>query len=158
MSATPSMSDAPRRHAFTVEEFNRLSDIQYARVRDFLILHYYANDRRGEPLWDHVRTIAIPDSLAHKLSLFESRAHVPYYKDGLFSRDSWLSVLFGQGLMPRAYDRLADRITLDDVQTRLTELHERIASNVSAMSAHAQFILRYCDAEADSALATRAAS
>ena len=26
MSATPSMSDAPRRHAFTVEEFNRLSD------------------------------------------------------------------------------------------------------------------------------------
>ncbi len=139
-------------------EFNRLSDIQYARVRDFLILHYYANDRTGEPLWDHVRTMAIPDSLAHKLSLFESRAHVPYYKDGLFSRDSWLSVLFGQGLMPRAYDRLADRITLDDVQTRLTELHERIASNVSAMSAHAQFILRYCDAEADSALARRAAS
>lgn len=132
-------------------EFNRLADIQYARVRDFLILHYFANRRINEPLWDHLRAMPIPDSLAHKLSLFDSRGHVPYYKDGLFSRDSWLSVLFGQGLMPRAYDRVADRIALDAVEAKLRELHDRIGTNAAAMSSHAEFIARYCDAVTDSA-------
>jgi tryptophan halogenase len=127
-----------------IDEFNRLTDIQYARARDFLILHYYANRREGEPLWDHVRSMAVPDSLVHRLSLFESRGHVPFYKDGLFSRDSWLSVLFGQGLMPRAYDRLADCLTLDDLHARLRNLHTRIASNAAAMPSHADFIERHC--------------
>jgi hypothetical protein len=88
-----------------VREFNRLSDGLYERIRDFLILHYTANRRFGEPLWDHVRDYELPPSLRHKLRLFDSRGHVPYFKDGFFSRDSWLAVLFGQGLMPGAYDR-----------------------------------------------------
>jgi tryptophan halogenase len=138
-----------------INEFNRLSDIQYARVRDFLILHYFANRRTGEALWDHVRSMSIPDSLAHRISLFESRGHVPYYKDGLFSRDSWLSVLFGQGLMPRASDRLADCLGLDELAVRMRDLHERIASNASAMPSHADFVARYC---ADPQPATRQTS
>ena len=83
-----------------VREFNRLSDALYERIRDFLILHYTANRRFGEPLWDHVRDYELPESLHHKLRLFDARGHVPYFKDGFFSRDSWLAVLFGQGLMP----------------------------------------------------------
>ncbi|MFL6549965.1 MAG: tryptophan halogenase family protein [Povalibacter sp.] len=125
-------------------EFNRLSDIQYERIRDFLILHYHANQREGEPLWDHVRHMSIPESLAHKIALFRSRAHVPYYKDGLFSRDSWLSVLIGQGVMPSHHDRLADSCGLQDLEDRLRELQQRIASNVGAMSSHSDFIDRYC--------------
>jgi tryptophan halogenase len=53
-----------------VREFNRLFEIHYDRTRDFLVLHYTANDRVGEPLWDHVRHMALPDSLAHKMALF----------------------------------------------------------------------------------------
>ena len=135
----PGQSDAR-----LANEFNRLTDIQYERVRDFLILHYFANQRHGEALWDHVRTMPIPDSLAHKISLFEARGHVPYYKDGLFSRDSWLSVLIGQGLTPRAYDRLADCVSLQDLESRMRDLHQRIESNVSAMSSHSDFVARYC--------------
>ncbi|HKE95266.1 MAG TPA: tryptophan halogenase family protein, partial [Povalibacter sp.] len=137
------------------DEFNRLSDLQYERVRDFLILHYFANRRVGEPLWDHVRTVPIPDSLEHKIRLFESRGHVPYYKDGLFSRDSWLSVLFGQGLMPQAHDRLADRLMPGDLETRMRELHERIRAQVSTMTSHSDFISRYC---AEPVTTARAAS
>jgi tryptophan halogenase len=133
-------------------EFNRLSDIQYERVRDFLILHYFANRRHGEALWDHVRTMPIPDSLAHKISLFEARGHVPYHKDGLFSRDSWLSVLIGQGLMPQAYDRLADCVSLQDLEPKMRALHERIESNVSAMSSHSDFVARYCAGDARAAM------
>jgi tryptophan halogenase len=126
------------------DEFNRLSDIQYARVRDFLILHYFANRRHGEALWDYVREMPIPDTLAHKISLFEGRGHVPYYKDGLFSRDSWLSVLFGQGLTPRAYDRLADGVSAEQLEQIMRWLHKAIASNVVAMPSHAEFVARYC--------------
>ena len=125
-------------------EFNRLTDIQYERVRDFLILHYFANSRHGEPMWDQVRTMPIPDSLRHKISLFEARGHVPYYKDGLFSRDSWLSVLFGQGRMPRACDRLAAAVSLQDLELKMRDLHARIRSQVASMSSHSDFIARYC--------------
>ena len=78
-------------------EFNRRIDLEYERVRDFLILHYYSNGRRGEALWDYARHMSIPDSLSERIELFKSRGYVPYYKDGLFSKDSWLSVFFGQG-------------------------------------------------------------
>jgi tryptophan halogenase len=96
--------------------------------------------------------MSIPDSLTHKLALYESRGHVPYYKDGLFSRDSWLAVLFGQGLMPRAHDRLADVLNENDLEAKLRELYVRIATNVASMSSHEAFIARYCGHAQESAL------
>ena len=136
--------EAPGVDQRLVNEFNRLSDALYERIRDFLILHYTANRRVGEPLWDHVRNYELPESLRHKLKLFDSRGHVPYFKDGFFSRDSWLAVLFGQGLMPRAYDRLADLMPRDQLEARLRELHGRVASHARDMPPHDQVIARYC--------------
>ncbi|MBB4840775.1 tryptophan halogenase [Sphingomonas kyeonggiensis] len=127
-------------------EFNRLFAIHYDRTRDFLVLHYTANARHGEPLWDHVRNMALPDSLAHKIDLFRSSGRAPDYKLGLFSRDSWLAVLMGQGIMPQAWDRQADRAPLDQVVGRLADLRERIASNAAALPAHADFLAGYCPA------------
>ena len=125
-------------------EFNRLFEMQYDRVRDFLVLHYTANRRLGEPLWDHVRTMALPDSLQRKIALFVARGAAPDYQYGLFARDSWLSVLIGQGIEPHACDRLADALALDDVEERLGYFANRIALNVSAMTSHADFIESYC--------------
>jgi tryptophan halogenase len=125
-------------------EFNRRSDALYERIRDFLILHYVANRRHGEPLWDHVRRYPLPESLQHKLKLFASRGHVPYFKDGFFSRDSWLAVLFGQGLMPRAYDRLADIIPIDELDAKLRVLHACVAAHAGEMPLHADVIARHC--------------
>ena len=126
------------------DEFNRLSDALYERIRDFLILHYVANRRHGQPLWDHVRTQALPPSLQHKMQLFEGRGHVPLYKDGFFSRDSWLAVLFGQGLMPGAYDRLADAVPLGNLDVTMRELLERIRAHVDEMRLHSEVIENYC--------------
>ncbi len=128
-------------------EFNRRVGAEYDRVRDFLILHYHANSRHGEPLWDHCRAMAIPDSLAHKIELFRGRGYVPVYRDGLFARDSWLSVLMGQGIAPHGYDRLADGIDLARLGERFAELKIRIDSRVTDMPAHDAFIARYCGIE-----------
>jgi len=125
-------------------EFNRLFEIHYDRARDFVVLHYAANARVGEPLWDHVRTMALPDTLAHKIALFEECAAAPEYTLGLFSRDSWLSVLEGQRVLPRAWNRLADRIPLDTLETRLNDLRARIAVNAADTPSHAAFLAAYC--------------
>jgi tryptophan halogenase len=131
-------------------EFNRLSDALYERIRDFLILHYVANRRCGEPLWDHVRNYPLPESLKHKLALFDSRGHVPFFKDGFFSRDSWLAVLFGQGLVPRQYDRLADFLPPDRLSEKLKDLHQRVETHALDMPTHAELIARYCGAPLES--------
>jgi tryptophan halogenase len=129
-----------------VAEFNRLNEMQYERIRDFLILHYIANRRIGEPLWDYVRSMPLPESLDHKLQLFRSRAVLPNYQYGLFARDSWLAVLVGQAILPEGYDRLADAFTLATLDERLADFRNRIQTNVDAMSSHGAFIGEYCRA------------
>ena len=138
-------------------EFNRLTDIQYERIRDFLILHYVANRRTGEPFWDHMRQVSVPDSLAHKMALFERRGFVPFYRSGLFSRDSWLAVLIGQGLLPGGFDPGAERIDAARLEERLAEFERRIAGNVDMMPPHATFVRQYCAAEAPMDLRAREA-
>jgi tryptophan halogenase len=129
-----------------VAEFNRLNEMQYERIRDFLVLHYIANRRIGEPLWDYVRSMPLPESLDHKLRLFRSRAVLPNYQYGLFARDSWLAVLVGQGILPEGYDRLADAFTLAALDERLADFRNQIQTNVDAMSSHDAFIAEYCRA------------
>jgi tryptophan 7-halogenase len=129
-----------------INEFNRLNEMQYERIRDFLILHYTANRREGEPLWDHARSMPLPDSLVHKLQLFRSRAALPNHQYGLFARDSWLAVLVGQGIAATGYDRLADAVPLSTLDERLGEFRNRIQSNVDAMPSHDAFIANYAQA------------
>src|SRR5207237_7750987 len=62
------------------DEFNRIVDLEYDRVRDFLILHYHATERSDTPFWDYVRTMEIPDSLSEKLDLFVGLSRVVKYR------------------------------------------------------------------------------
>ncbi|HEX8469718.1 MAG TPA: tryptophan halogenase family protein [Brevundimonas sp.] len=125
------------------DEFNRLFEIHYERARDFLILHYAINGREGEPLWDHMRRMALPESLERRIALFRTRGALPNYELGLFSRDSWLSVLVGQGLSPEGYDRLADALDPEVLDPRLADFADRIASNLSTMRSHEDFVAAY---------------
>ncbi|HZC38264.1 MAG TPA: tryptophan halogenase family protein, partial [Sphingomicrobium sp.] len=128
------------------DEFNRLTTMHYERIRDFLILHYVANRRAGEPLWDYLRAMPVPDSLSHKIALFRARATAPEYQFGLFSRDSWLSVLFGQCLSPAGHDPLAESFDLDLVDSRCAGFKSRVDGAVAAMPSHSEFIASYCAA------------
>ncbi len=134
-------------------EFNRLTDWQYERIRDFLVLHYTANRRFGEPLWDFVRSMALPQSLQHKLELFRSRCALPNYEYGLFSRDSWLAVLVGQGIMPNGYDRLADALPLAALERRLAEFRTRIGAAIASMRSHDEYVAAHCAAAEAKSLA-----
>jgi tryptophan halogenase len=88
----------------------------------------------------------LPDSLVHKLQLFRSRAALPNHQYGLFARDSWLSVLVGQGIAATGYDRLADAFPLSALEERLSEFRNRIQTNVDGMPPHDAFIANYAQA------------
>jgi hypothetical protein len=46
--------------------------------------------------------------------------------------------------MPRAYDRLADFIPLEELDAQLRVLHAKVATYVDDMPSHADVIARYC--------------
>src|SRR3954462_1649675 len=90
------------------DEFNRLIDLEYDRIRDFLILHYHANQRVGQPFWDYVRNMSVPDSLQEKIELFRRRGRVVKYREGVFLDASWIAVYLGQHVVPEGHDIRAD--------------------------------------------------
>jgi tryptophan halogenase len=129
-----------------VEAYNRWIEMEYDRVRDFLILHYHATGRDDTPLWNYCRNMQVPDSLVHKIELFRRRARVITYKDGLFLEPSWLAVYFGQRIMPTAWDPLADAMGSDEVSRQLQSVREQIQSTVVRMPTHEEFLQKYCPA------------
>ena len=127
---------AASQHTFDpriVDAFNRWIEMEYDRVRDFLILHYHATERDDAPIWNYCRNMSIPDSLAHKMELFRERARVVTYKDGLFLEPSWLAVYFGQRVMPHGYDLRADAPEASAVAANLTRVREQVQSAVERM-------------------------
>jgi tryptophan halogenase len=130
-----------------VAEFNRTIDVEYDRIRDFLILHYHANQRGDGDLWRHCREMALPDTLTAKIERFRHRGHVATYRDGLFGAPSWQAVFVGQNLAPVGHDRLADRLPAADLSQRLASLRADIDAGVQSMPAHDDFIRGYCPAD-----------
>lgn len=120
--------------------FNRLSDIEWRRVRDFLVLHYVANDRVGDPFWDHCRSIEVPATLAEKIALFREGGAFIREEDELFLDDSWSQVMIGQGIMPRHWSPLADNVPGEDVAPFLQTLAKAYRTRAAHLPTHADFV------------------
>jgi tryptophan halogenase len=126
------------------DEFNRLIELEYDRIRDFLILHYHATERSDSPFWDYVRTMEIPDSLAVKLELFRRRGRVVKYREGVFLEASWIAVYLGQRVVPQGHDLRADAPPPEKLWRGMETLHGQIRTIVDAMPDHATMLSRYC--------------
>ena len=98
----------------------------------------------GEPLWDHVRNYALPDSLAHKLALFAERAATCPTSRTASSRATLACGAVRPGCAAARLYRLADCVPLALLDARLRELHSRVATHAGAMPLHADIIGRYC--------------
>ncbi|WP_310099669.1 tryptophan 7-halogenase [Sphingomonas sp. BE138] len=136
----------PERRICSVDrdEFNRLINMEYDRVRDFLILHYHATERDDSPFWNYVRTMQIPDSLAEKMELFRRRGRVVKYREGAFLDASWVSVYLGQRVYPVDADPRAQGPSVDSLAAGLDRMRGEIDAAVAAMPDHAAFLARYC--------------
>ncbi|HXG80314.1 MAG TPA: tryptophan halogenase family protein [Sphingomicrobium sp.] len=126
------------------DEFNRIVDLEYDRVRDFLILHYHATERTDTDFWNYVRTMEIPDSLAEKLELFRRRGRVVKYREGVFLEASWIAVYLGQRVVPEGHDMRADVPSADALARGMEQLRLEVLTAAEAMPDHLSMIARYC--------------
>jgi tryptophan 7-halogenase len=94
----------------TRDDYNARSAFELERIRDFIILHYHANGREGEPFWDGLRDMQIPEPLQHKIDLFRSTARVVPSFDELFDTRAWIHVMIGQNIIPQSYHPIADQL------------------------------------------------
>jgi tryptophan halogenase len=126
------------------DEFNRLMDLEFERIRDFLILHFHATRRSDTAFWDHCRTLHVPDSLACKIELFRRRGLVPDYQEGLFLNPSWVAVFLGQGIVPDRYHPLVDRQSGAALRADLARMRISIHNAAQHLPTHADFLESYC--------------
>ncbi|MDZ4811210.1 MAG: tryptophan halogenase family protein [Pseudomonadota bacterium] len=130
-----------------IDEYNRQVQFEFERSRDFIILHYKANQREGLPFWQRCRDMPIPDTPQHKLDLFRSYGRI--YRDGeeLFTEGSWMQVMLGQGIQPRGYHPMVDLMPEEEVRKFVANVKQVLERSADAMPAHNEFILRNCAAE-----------
>jgi tryptophan halogenase len=131
-----------------VDEYNRLSYREFEHIRDFVMLHYHATHRDDSPLWNHCRTMSIPDSLRRKIELFKSHGRLFSELDELFAHGSWFQVMQGQGLRPRSYSTVADVVEANDVHEFFEGIRVAILGCLDIMPTHEAFIERHCKAPA----------
>jgi tryptophan halogenase len=127
-----------------IDEFNRQSDYDYEKIRDFLILHYKATERDDTPFWRHCRDMKVPDSLQQKMDVW--RAHGRVFREGseLFSEISWLEVLLGQRVYPNSYNPLVDAMPDEKVRDFLANVENTIDRCVQHMPSHRDYVRDQC--------------
>ncbi|KAF0186712.1 MAG: tryptophan 7-halogenase [Hyphomonadaceae bacterium] len=134
-------------NAAEIDEYNRQCGLEFARVRDFIILHYLANERTDSPFWTDCRNMAPPEDLVRKIALFRANGAIYRDQEDLFAEASWLQVMYGQGIEPQGYHPMADQISDTALGAFLTDLRAVIGGATAAMPAHEEYIRSHCAAD-----------
>ncbi len=111
-------------------------------VRDFIMLHYVVNEKRGLPFWDDFRKLKLPTPLQHKIQLYQHGGRIYQRPGDLFSEHAWLAVLSGQGLQPQHVHPLTLERPLDVIEQQLRHVKGAVHAAVERMPDHDAFISR----------------
>ncbi|MXO59475.1 tryptophan halogenase [Altererythrobacter salegens] len=130
-----------------IDEFNDQQMTDMLQIRDFLILHYKATERRDSAFWRQCATMEVPDSLQHKIELFRETGRVFRKNEELFVENSWVQVMMGQGIMPRSYHPIAAKLTQAELDHLLNSIRESVEKTVAGLPDHQAYVARYCGAQ-----------
>jgi len=131
-----------------IAEFNDQQLTDMDQIRDFLILHYKATDRRDSAFWRQCAAMDVPDTLAQKIELFRETGRVFRKNEELFAENSWVQVMLGQGIVPRSHHPIAAKLSDEDLARLLGALRQQVATTVRGLPPHADYVARYCGASA----------
>lgn len=127
-----------------IAEYNKQSQIEYEQIRDFIILHYHVNERTDSQFWIDVRNMDVPDSLKHKIQIFQENGQLFREQEDLFAESSWLQVMAGQGIQPKDYHPLADSIPKEKLFTMLNQIRDIKKEPLSQLPSHDEFLEKIC--------------
>ena len=126
------------------DRYNAQAAFETERIRDFLILHYCATERRDTKFWEYCGNMEIPAGLADTIRLFRDSGRFFRNGDEMFALTSWVQVLLGQRVVPAAWHPMVQRLTDTELAGLAESVRGVIASCVAAMPLHEQFIERHC--------------
>ncbi|WP_295911990.1 tryptophan halogenase family protein [uncultured Xanthomonas sp.] len=129
-----------------VRRYNERIAFEFDRIRDFLLLHYHATERDDSAFWRHCRSMPITPELQETLALFRDSGRFYRNGDEMFAEISWVQVMVGQGILPRAYHPLVDQVPQADLERFMASVEQTIGHCADAMPPHQAFIDRYCAA------------
>ncbi|MEY3018054.1 MAG: hypothetical protein RL336_1189 [Pseudomonadota bacterium] len=127
------------------DEFNRRTQMEMRQVRDFIILHYVATERRDTEYWRFCAGLDVPDSLRAKMELFRRSGKVFRENDELFSPVAWQQVLIGQGVMPEDFHPIVAGLSDQKLKDLLASIKLIVNKYVDAMPEHETYIQSYME-------------
>ncbi|MTV37710.1 tryptophan halogenase family protein [Duganella radicis] len=113
---------------------------QFARIRDFIVLHYCLTGRRDSALWRDMASMALPDTLAYRLHAWREAGALLVYDEEGFDATSWLAIHAGMGHWPRQADPVLQEWPRGEALAVLRRRRDAIAAMVARMPAHADFL------------------
>lgn len=125
------------------DEYNRRMDLNFDRVRDFLLLHYVATQRDDTEMWRYFRDMALPDTLQEKIEAWHSRGYLLKYEQGVFLPPSWVAVMIGQNLMPKSCDVRTNKMPLEDVVKKTDDIKKESHAAVERTPSHADYLAEF---------------
>jgi tryptophan 7-halogenase len=131
-----------------IDRYNAQAAFEFERIRDFLILHYCATERRDTSFWRNCSSMSIPEPLADTIRLFRDSGRFYRNAEEMFAITSWVQVMLGQHIMPQHYHPAVDLLPDQEIAGLLDSVRTVIATCVDAMPTHAQFIAKHCAAAA----------
>ncbi|MDH4104510.1 MAG: tryptophan 7-halogenase, partial [Gammaproteobacteria bacterium] len=124
------------------DEYNRLMDERFERVRDYIVAHYRLNSRTDTDYWrDNARNDQLSNPLRSVLNAWHGRADLAAELDRLqldshFGAMSWHCLLAGYGAFPPLAPGQPPRGTGDRyLELRLEDFLRRCASNFLSVEA-----------------------
>lgn len=132
----PDQDFAPHNRAL----FNRRLNEDYDHVRDFIIMHYHLTERDDSELWNHVRTMTIPDSLTERLGAFRERGLILTRSEEMFGAASWFAIGWGQGIRPQSTSPMIVATDISAQMALMERTQDEIKRFVASLPSHSQYL------------------
>ena len=129
------------------DAFNREMGDRHLELRDLLMFHYHANERRDSEFWTACRERELPESLRQRIDLFRSCGQIVAADDDSFAASSWVHVMLGQELMPTHYHPFVAAYGPAEnarLLWTLAKYRQAIRKAAEKMPAHSAFLDRIC--------------
>jgi tryptophan halogenase len=127
-----------------IDAYNDVSEIEFARLRDFIILHYKATQRDDSEFWRYCKDMPVPDTLQEKFDLYQSNGRFWRRDSELFGEGSWISVFAGQNVEPKAPHPLVNILPDEKLTDEVNHIEMVLNNSVQQIPAHFDYISKYC--------------
>ena len=124
----------------SVDEYNQKLRAESERIRDSLCCTTSRTNVSETPSGITARRITLP-KLSHSVSNYlRTPAGSLNLRRDVFSENSWVQVMMGQGITPQRYHNIADAMSREQLDDFLPQIQDTVGATVAALPNHGDFV------------------